>query len=232
VLLGGAAARPALLARAADRGVPVLTTYGLTEACSQVTTQPRGTVNRGELGAGVPVRGTEVRITDGVIHVRGPTLLSGYLSDAGAASPRALAFTSPLSSDGWLRTTDLGRLDADGRLFVLGRVGEQIITGGENVAPAEVEAVLEQHPDVDAACVFGIPDDVWGETVAAALVPARPGALDLASLAAFVTASLAPHRRPRHVALLDALPAAPSGKLDRKRTALVARASLVRLGGL
>jgi O-succinylbenzoic acid--CoA ligase len=209
ILLGGAAARPRLLERALELGLPVLTTYGLTEACSQVTTQRPGTVNRGQLGAGVPIDGVEVRIREGVIDVRGPTLFDGYLP---------VSVEPPLTFDGWFSTNDLGRLDPAGNLHVLGRRSDLIITGGENVHPAEVEAVVEQCPGIDAACVFGVPDDTWGEVVAVAYVAAPRGAPTDEALAAFVGAGLSRHRRPRLVARLTALAVTPAGKLDRPAT--------------
>lgn len=220
VLLGGAAARPDLLARAADRGVPVLTTYGCTEACSQITTQPPGTTNRGELGVGAPLPGTELRLSEGVVRVRGPTLLTRYLTEAGAAFP--------LDAGGYFHTDDVGRLDAAGRLHLLGRRSDKIITGGENVFPAEVEPVLERCPGVAAACVFGVPDATWGEVVAAAVVPASD-APSLAALSAFVAEHLAVHRRPRHVAFVPRLEVRESGKLDRRATRARAEPMLVPL---
>lgn len=216
VLLGGAPARPALLARAADLGVPVVTTYGLTEACSQVTTQVLGTVNRGELGAGAPVAGTEVRIgADGGVEVRGATLLSGYFP---ASSIPAIA------PDGWFATDDVGRFDANGHLHIVGRRSECIITGGENVFPSEVEAALEECPGVARACAFGVPDDTWGEVVAVAIVPTGPDTLP--ALAEFARARLAPHRRPRLVAVVEALETNAAGKLDRRGTRELARERL------
>lgn len=209
VLLGGAAAHPALLARAAERGVPVLTTYGLTEACSQVTTQPSGTTNLGELGSGAPAAGVEVRIVDGAIQVRGPTLLSGLFPATAE---------SPVDADGWLHTEDLGRFGEDGMLHVLGRRSDLIITGGENVHPSEVESVLERHPGVQSACVFGVPDATWGQIVAAAIVPVQAGAPAPRELARFVAEHLAPHRRPRRVAFVAAFETTRAGKLDRGAT--------------
>ena len=209
VLLGGAPASPALLDRAADRGWPVLTTYGLTEACSQVTTQPAGTVNRGELGAGPPLPGFELRIDDADgIHVRGPSLLSGYFPPG--------THPAPLDADGWLATGDRGRIDEAGNLHVLGRRADRIITGGENVDPLEVENALEREPGIRHACVFGVPDDEWGEVVCAAVVGEEaeiPAALDRAA------ARLAGFKRPRRFARLDSLPLTPSGKVDRPAVA-------------
>jgi O-succinylbenzoic acid--CoA ligase len=219
VLLGGAAARPSLLERAHQRGVPVLTTYGLTEACSQVTTEaygaPRGLSE--SRGAGAPMADTEVRIIDGVVSVRGPTLFSGYLAENGLSDPR--------DADGFFQTEDLGRWDANGQLHVIGRRSDTIITGGENVYPAEVEAILETCPGVAAVCVFGVADDTWGQIVAAAIVRSETGYTE-AAFAAFVAAHLAPHRRPRRMALVTALAVTAAGKLDRRETARSAESHL------
>lgn len=204
VLLGGAAASTSLLARAADRGVPVLTTYGLTEACSQVTTQPRGTVNRGELGSGLPVAGTSVRVAGGLIEVRGPTVMNGYL-DA----------PSPFTADGWLPTGDFGRFDAEGYLHVRGRRHDLIVTGGENVYPAELEAELIAVDGVADACVFGLPDEAWGAIVAAALV--LDGDAGTRARVAAMIEGLASHRRPRRLAYAASLPRGRGDKLDRRR---------------
>jgi o-succinylbenzoate---CoA ligase len=217
VLLGGAAASPALLERAADRGWPVLTTYGLTEACSQVTTQPYGTVNRGELGAGPPLPGTEVRIDDsGQVLVRGPTLFTGYLAPGG--------IERPFLEGAWFATGDHGRVDDAGNLHILGRRADRIISGGENVAPLEVEQALERVAGVRQACVFGLPDPEWGEVVCAAVV-AGPD-LDLDRLRRQLSLELAPFKRPRRVALLEALPTRGAGKVDRPATADLATSRL------
>ncbi len=227
VLLGGAASSPALLERAADDGWPILTTYGLTEACSQVTTQPYGTTQRGERGSGPPLPGTEIRIDDDAILVRGPTLLSRYLvpDDTGAA--RAV---DPLLEGGWLATGDRGRLDHRGNLHVLGRRGDRIITGGENVDPVEVEQALERLPGVRQACVFGVPDEEWGEVVCAAVTVGEEAAGDASGEAAERPESLddrvaglrevlAPFKVPRRIAVLEALPVNATGKVDRADTA-------------
>lgn len=222
ILLGGAAASPALLAAADDRGWPVLATYGLTEACSQVATQRPGTRNRGELGCGPPLPRVEVRVREGVIEVRGPTLLSGYLPEGSGPEP--------ITAEGWLRTGDLGRLDEAGRLHVLGRCDEVIVTGGENVHPAEVEAVLEAHPAIAAACVFGVTDAVWGQGIAAALVGISP--LSDGELSSFLAERLAGFKRPRRIAWLSELPQTATGKLDRRRVAELAEPLLRGLNRL
>jgi o-succinylbenzoate---CoA ligase len=220
VLVGGAAATPALLARAADHGWPVLTTYGLTEACSQVTTQEYGTVNRGEAGAGRPLPGMEVRVTeDGEILVRGPSLMAGYATRRGLESLAA--------SDGWLATGDHGRIDEAGNLHVTGRRADRIITGGENVDPVEVEQALERVPGIREACVFGLPDPEWGEVVCAAVV--ADSGLDTNRVGDEMRRTLSSFKRPRRIALLDALPTRGAGKVDR---AAVLRAAVPRLRSL
>jgi O-succinylbenzoic acid--CoA ligase len=184
-LLGGAPAPAALLDRARDAGVPVVTTYGLTEACSQVAT------------GGAPLFCTRVRIADdGEILVSGPTVAPA------AAGP-----------DGWLHTGDLGELMPDGTLRVTGRAADTIVTGGENVAPTEVEAVLERHPAVEEAAVHGRPDPEWGEAVVATVVLRAPATE--AQLIAHCSAHLAPYQAPKAVTFADVLPRTPSGKLRR-----------------
>jgi len=189
-LLGGAPIAPVLLERAAAAGVAVVSTYGLTEACSQVAT------------GGAPLFCTRVTLApDGEILVSGPTV-SGW-----TRTERPV-----------LRTGDLGRWDAAGRLELVGRAAETIITGGENVAPAEVEAVLDAHPAVLEAGVHGVPDAEWGEAVAAAVV-LRPGAgVDEAALRAHCAERLARFKVPKTIRFIDVLPRTASGKI--RRTAL------------
>jgi len=213
VLLGGAAADDRLLDRARALRVPVLTTYGLTEACAQVTTQRYGTEPGAEHGVGEPLPGVEVRIVDGEVHVRGPSLMTGYFPIG--------AHPSPFTDDGWLPTGDLGRLDDRGRLWIDARRTDLIVTGGENVYPAEVERVLEGIPGVAAACVFGVPDATWGATVAAAVVWSEPSRT-VDAVAEAVVAKLAPYKRPRWLADVSTLAFTTSGKLDRERTKQIA----------
>jgi len=190
ILLGGAGASQALLERAAAAGLPVAPTYGLTQACSQVTVAEPGDTGT----SGFPLPGVEVQIApDGEILVRGPVVAGG----------------------GTLRTGDLGRLDERGRLIVTGRLSELIVSGGENVAPAEVEAVLEQHPSVAEAGVFGRADSQWGEAVVAAVVPRNGAPLDPEELRAFCRARLAGFKVPKAIEQVGALPRTASGKLRR-----------------
>jgi O-succinylbenzoic acid--CoA ligase len=188
-LTGGGPVPDALVLRAHEAGVPVSPTYGLTEACSQVTT------------GGPPLFCTRVRIAEGgEIEVAGPTVAPG------SRDP-----------DGWLHTGDLGSLDEQDFLRVTGRVADTIVSGGENVAPPEVEAVLESHPDVLEAAVLGRPDSEWGETVAAIVIP-RPGAsVEGPALRAYCAARLARYKVPKQLDIATApLPRTQSGKLLRR----------------
>ena len=198
-LVGGGPLDGGLAERARAAGVPVAQTYGLTEACSQVTTQRSGDA---DATAGQPLPGTEVRIADdGEIVVAGPTVAPGAAGE-----------------DGWLRTGDLGELDVDGRLTVTGRRSETIVTGGENVAPAEVEAALLAHPAVAEAVVHGRPDPEWGEAVVATVVLRTGEAVDDATLRAHCASRLARFKVPKEVRFADSLPRTPSGKVVRRLT--------------
>jgi len=178
----------------ADLPPNVVTTYGMTETGSGVVYD------------GVPLDGVEIRIgAGGRIFVRGPMLLRCYRDGA-----------DPKDGGGWLDTGDAGALGADGRLGVHGRLSELIVTGGENVWPAPVEAVLRRHPSVADAAVVGRPDPSWGERVVALVVPAS-GAdpPSLSDLRAAVKESLPPWCAPKDLELVDALPRTALGKLYR-----------------
>lgn len=200
-LAGGGPIPPGLVERAREAGVPVAQTYGMTETCAMATAQRPGDPQQ---DAGPPLFCTRVAIAgDGEILVSGPTVSTGA---AGA--------------DGVLRTGDLGTLDAEGRLTVTGRKADTIISGGENVAPTEVEAVLEHHPAVREAGVHGRPDPAWGEAVVATVV-LRPGAaVEVEALRAHCAARLAPHKVPKAITVREEpLPRTPSGKLLRRELA-------------
>lgn len=211
LLVGGSACSEELRREAGARGIRLSTTYGLTEACSQVTTQRAAlTHDPTTLDSGCPLPGVEVRIVGGVIELRGPVLMSGYLGEP--ELPRGSFFT----------TRDLGELDAAGRLIVSGRVDDVVITGGEKVHPAQVEAVLSAVPGVSAALVFGASEPRFGQSVAALLVLDRgsDAAVVLARARESVAAALAAHARPRSVACVEALPLNALGKPDRRRARL------------
>jgi o-succinylbenzoate---CoA ligase len=192
VLLGGGPVAPGLVRRAVEAGFPVSQTYGLTEACSAVTVAEPGDLET----AGRPLPGLGVTIaTDGEIFVNGPSVVGEWDT---------------------LRTGDIGRLDDEGRLTVIGRKRDTIVTGGENVAPAEVEGVLEEHPQVGEAGVFGRPHPVWGEAVSARVVPSGEIAPTADELRAHCSERLAGYKVPKTFELAKRLPRTPSGKLLRR----------------
>ena len=219
LLLGGAAAAPDLLTRALAAGYPVCPTYGLTESCSQVATAAPPPLGAASPLPMLPLRGSELRIdidgrdapsgTPGEIVVRGPTVMQGYLLD-----PRA---TASALRDGWLHTGDIGCLDADGGLRVFDRRDDLIVSGGENVYPAEVEAVLMEHPSVDDAGVAGIPDADLGARVVAWVVALPGTAPDVDSLQQHCRSRLAGFKQPREFRYVAALPRNAAGKLQRNR---------------
>ena len=206
VLLGGAAASPALLAGARAAGVQVTTTYGMSETCG------------GCVYDGTPLDGVRVRLDEhGRVLIAGAVLATGYLGrpdlDAGAFQDQ----------DGtrWLRTSDVGELG--GRLAIRGRADDVVVTGGAKVAPAAVEALVAQLPGIAEVCVVGVPDAEWGQAVIAVVVLA-PGAAapTLATVRAQVTRSLAPPAAPRHLVVIDRLPVRGPGKTDRRAVAELA----------
>jgi O-succinylbenzoic acid--CoA ligase len=188
-LVGGGPIAPELVASAKRAGVPVAPTYGMTEACSQIAT------------FGWPLAGVELRL-DGSgreVLVRGPIVAPGALSD-----------------DGWLHTGDVGEFDERGRLQIAGRLSDTIVTGGENVAPAEIEEALLAHPAVSDAAVVGRPDPEWGEAIVALVVPRDGQVVDPDELRSHCRARLAGFKVPKVVELVEALPRTASGKLLRR----------------
>lgn len=195
-LIGGGPMTSSTLHRARAAGLPVLQTYGLTEACSQVTTETLegadGTT------AGPPIPGVEVRVVGpdaagvGEIEVRGPTVAKGL--------------------GRWLQTRDLGVLDALGRLTIRSRRMDLILSGGENVYPAEVEAVLREHPLIRDVAVVARADAEWGQVPVAVVVATD---FDQPALTAWARERLASFKVPRAWVRVDALPRNATGKLDR-----------------
>ena len=218
-LIGGGPIEGALLEEAASLRLTALPTYGLTEAASQVTTLSRHEWPAGLSSAGRPLPFTRVEIRDeagrpvrqgeeGEIVVRGPSVMAGYLGepDTTAATLRGR----------WLHTGDIGTWDAEGRLIVLDRRADQIVSGGENVSPAEVEKVLAANPSIADVCVVGLPSTEWGQEVAA-VVSLRPGAmLTLEGMREHAVATLATFKLPRHVMIASAVPRSAGGKLLRR----------------
>lgn len=215
VLVGGAPTTSELLATCRDRNIPVCPTYGMTETASQIATVAPGSPDAYRGTVGRPLLGTTVRVVDGdgvpvpagepgELVVSGPTVTPGYYGDE--------ASTREAFGEHGLQTGDIGYRDSTGRLWVLNRLGDRIVTGGENVDPGEVSEVLRSHPDIEDAVVVGLADATWGEQVAALLVAAElPD-----DLAGYLRDRLAEFKRPRTVAVTPALPRTASGTVDRQ----------------
>jgi len=198
ILVGGSGIDADLVDRADSAGVRVIPTYGMTETCG------------GVVYAGHPFAGVEVRSARwGELLVRGPTLMRGYRLDPEAS-------VAAFEPGGWLRTGDGGDVDADGTVHVLGRLADVIVSGGEKTWPAEVEAALATHPDVAAVLVSGSPDREWGERVVARVVPRRrsnPPSLE--SLRDHAAQTIARHKLPRELLIVDHLERTSLGKIRR-----------------
>jgi O-succinylbenzoic acid--CoA ligase len=196
ILLGGAPPGPDLLSRAADAGATVTVSYGMTETCG------------GCVYDGRPLDGVDVDLArDGRIRLRGPVVMEGY--------HRRPDLTADVLHDGWFTSSDLGRRGDDGRLEVLGRADDVIISGGENVVAGAVARAVETHPAVRAAVVVGRPDPEWGERVTAVCELHDGGALDLDGLRAALRAALPPAALPRELVVVDRLPRDHMGKTTR-----------------
>lgn len=197
VLVGGAALPGQLHDRAVDAGVRLVATYGMSETCG-------GCVYDGE-----PLDGVDVGLaTDGRVSIGGPVVFAGYR--------RRPDLTAEALVDGRLVTADLGRWTTDGRLDVLGRADDVVLSGGENVPAALVERVLGGHPAVTAVAVVGTPDPVWGERVVAVVQPTDPTSPPtVEDLRAYAGEQLDPAALPRQVVVLGTLPALPTGKPDK-----------------
>jgi cyclohexanecarboxylate-CoA ligase len=211
VSCGGAGVTEAFVDEASERlGAVVKRTYGSTEAPTVATTPVQLHDDRRRASTeGRATPGTELRVVDGELQVRGPELFWGYLDPEQTAEA--------MTGDGFFRTGDRGEVDADGWLTITGRVKDVIIRGGENISPAQVEATLEAHPAVEHAVAVGMPDDRLGERVAAFVVlAAGTGGFDLDECRRWFDERGAPRfTTPEHVELVDDLPRLPSGKPDR-----------------
>jgi long-chain acyl-CoA synthetase len=216
---GAAPASAELLARFENRfGFPLVEGYGLSEGTCASTINPVSGVRKAGT-VGLPFPGQELRIVDpdgnevargepGEVVVRGPNVMRGYLG-----RPED---TAAVIIDEWLHTGDIGKVDADGYLSLVGRSKEMIIRGGENIYPKEIEDVLAADPTVLEAAVVGVPDEVWGEVVVA-FVQARPGStIDVKELKQRCAESLSGYKRPQTIHVLEALPKNAVGKLDKK----------------
>ena len=192
VLVGGGPVDASLKERARDAGIRLVATYGMAETCG------------GCVYDGLPLDGVGLALaTDGRVRLSGPTLFEGYLDDAAA--------TAEVLVDGWFHTSDAGRLDEDGRLQVLGRLDDMVVSGGVNVPATAVAARLREHPQVQAAEVLGVADPEWGNRVVAVVV----GDLDLDDARAWVGDEHPRSWAPREVVVVPTLPMLANGKVDR-----------------
>ncbi len=218
MLCGGAPVPEPLIRLYASRGIPINQGYGLTETAPFVTfLAPEWGMEK--LGsAGKPPIFVEIRLVDGngrdvgkprvngEVITRGPNIMKGYWNN-----PEATA--AAIDPEGWFHTGDVGYLDEDGFLFIADRLKDMVISGGENVYPAEVESVLYEHPAIAEIAVIGLPDEQWGEAVVAVAALKQGAALDLEELRAFATDRLARYKLPRRLEFVAALPRNPAGKV-------------------
>ncbi|MEZ0050859.1 acyl-CoA synthetase (AMP-forming)/AMP-acid ligase II [Mycobacterium sp. MAA66] len=222
----GASPMPLPLLREALEAWPeteFIQVYGLTEVCGAITRLMPEDHRSGDearmISAGTLVPGAEVRVVDpntlddvpaggqGELWFRSPQLMNGYLN-----KPEATA--EAITSDGWFRTGDIGRVDSDGYVFIEDRLKDMIISGGENIYSIEVERILAEHPAVAEVAVFGIPDEKWGEAVKA--VVSLEGDASESDLIAWARDHLAAYKCPKTVDFVEALPRNPTGKIMKK----------------
>ncbi len=218
ILLGGGAAPQLLIDQSLNAGLPVVITYGLTEACSQVATMTLEHSTKKIGSAGKPLMFTQVQIENpggavlpageiGEIIVRGPGVMQEYY--------RCPEATRLVLQNDRLRTGDMGYLDEDGDLWVMQRRTDLIVTGGENVYPSEIEEVLQRHPDIEEACVIGLAHPVWGQKIAAVLVLRDGKELSPNSLEQYCRNLLAGYKIPREIQFVKTFPRTSSGKINR-----------------
>jgi acyl-CoA synthetase (AMP-forming)/AMP-acid ligase II len=192
--------------------------YGLTEGGGSVTYVRPADVAAKPGSAGKASLHVDIRLadpdgidvpqgTDGEILVRAPSVTAGYWDEP--------EMTARQITDGWLHTGDMGHFDEDGFLFISGRKGDMIISGGMNIFPAEIEAVLREHPAVSDVAVIGLPDEKWGETVCAVVEAADGAMVDERALIDFCTEHLAGYKKPTSIRVVDALPRTAGGKAKK-----------------
>ncbi|MGL4831832.1 MAG: o-succinylbenzoate--CoA ligase [Propionibacteriaceae bacterium] len=214
VLLGGGFAPETTLARCEDHDVPVVFSFGMTETASQCIALPSADRRRKRGSAGLPLAGVEIRIGAGLpagevgpIELRGPSITVGYLGAAGSG-------TTAVDEIGWFSTGDMGYLDDEGYLYVVARLSDLIISGGENIYPIEVERCLLEHPGVAQAAVVGRPSEQWGYVPVAYVVRHDPE-LDVDALREYLRARLAHYKVPAAIYWCEDLARTATGKVDR-----------------
>lgn len=218
VLLGGGPAPYPLLEECMLRHVPVVQTYGLTEACSQAVTLSPADAMRKIGSAGRPLPPVQLRIMHedrqtlpgepGEIFLKGPTITPGYIERSEA--------TSQAFQNGWFATGDIGYLDKDGYLYVLDRRADLIISGGENIYPAEIESILQSHPAIEEAGVSGQADPQWGQVPIAFVILKSGSSVSVEELLSYTAQKLAHYKQPRAIYFTEQLPHTSSGKVVRR----------------
>ncbi|MER6305853.1 long-chain fatty acid--CoA ligase [Streptomyces sp. NPDC001657] len=217
---GGSPVPTSLIARYQERGLTFLQGYGMTEAAPGTLFLDAERAADKAGSAGVPHFFSDVRVVRpdltpvdvgeaGEVVVRGPHVMPGYW---GLPEETAASFT-----DGWFRSGDAARVDEDGYVYIVDRIKDMIISGGENIYPAEIEDLLLAHPGIAECAVIGVPDDKWGEVPRAVVVPAEGGSLDPDEVLASLAGQLAKYKLPKSVVFADALPRTASGKLLKSR---------------
>jgi len=216
---GGAPVPTPLIETYQTRGLAFLQGYGMTEALGVLFLDGEHSVSKAG-SAGVPHFFSDVRVVgpglspvapgeNGEVLVRGPSVMSGYW---GLPEETAASF-----ADGWFRTGDAARVDEDGYVYIVDRIKDMIISGGENIYPAEIEDRLLAHPDIVECAVIGVPDEKWGEVPRAVVVPREGATIDADEILASLAGQLAKYKIPKSVVLADELPRTASGKLLKSR---------------
>ena len=219
-ICGGAPVPEPLIRVYLDRGIPFVQGYGLTETAPFGSLLPKQDSLRKLGSAGLPPMFTEVRVVDdrmedvkageiGEVVIKGPNVMKGYWN-------RPDATAEAITHGGWFHSGDLGVLDDEGYLFLKDRMKDMIISGGENIYPAEVESVLSDHPSVADVAVIGMPDAKWGETVVAVVVKAEGAQLSPQDVIDFANGRMARYKLPRQVVFTDLLPRNPAGKVLKR----------------
>jgi fatty-acyl-CoA synthase len=230
-VVAGAPVPPALVTGYAEHGVPLQQAWGLTETASFATYLPPRLVRAHPASAGFAMPYSNVRVVApetglpiaepgvcGELCVRGPNVTPGYWADPGATA-------AVIDADGWFHTGDLGYLDEQGLCYIVDRLKDLIISGGENVSPAEVERVLTEFPGVRDVAVAGVPDPRWGQTPVAVLCHSGGEPPTIDAVRAFAAGRLARFKLPTRVLHLEALPRNASGKIDRAAVRALAAAA-------
>jgi len=210
LLMTGSMVVPESLIRAFhERGVPVGQIYGSTETSPIAVYLTREDAQRKVGSTGKPAPHCEVKLVNGEICVRGPNVMRRYWNDP-------VASASVLDAEGWFHSGDLARVDEAGFYWIMGRSKDVIISGGENIYPAELENVLADSPDIAESAVIGVPDARWGEAACAVVVPSPGARLDEAAVLALFRERLARYKHPRRVVFTDALPKNALGKVQKQ----------------